>query len=236
MSSTGDAEHRKGEQQQISEWRCGTRAAGSWHATSHLTPSETGTLISSAVERNVTRCTQQVNKKGIANITLDLYKLDPKDFIGCLNIKATFYEMYSVSCDIRCLGVKKVLRNFLRMLSHLAQGTVTLYDLPTYDHDQRYDLAVIVVTVREADSKGPDGHRNLPDVYPGYKGTHRWIASLDRCHTHRSSDDSGRSSDETKFQTICYDVRFSAGSLIAAACHTQRYRNDIAGMSRIVPS
>ncbi|XP_073407095.1 lipid transferase CIDEA [Dendrobates tinctorius] len=82
-----------------------------------------------AQERNVIRCTQQMNKKGIANITLDLYKLNPKDFIGCLNIKATFYEMYSVSCDIRCLGVKKVLRSFLRMLSHLAQvaGHFLLY-------------------------------------------------------------------------------------------------------------
>ncbi|XP_056377518.1 lipid transferase CIDEA [Hyla sarda] len=79
--------------------------------------------------RNFTRSTQQVNKKGIANITLDLYKLNPKDFLGCLNIKATFYEMYSVSCDIKCLGAKRVLRSFLRMLSHLAQvaGHLLLY-------------------------------------------------------------------------------------------------------------
>ncbi|KAM3928020.1 lipid transferase CIDEA [Leptodactylus fuscus] len=82
-----------------------------------------------AQTRTVTRTTQQVTKKGIANITLDLYKLSPKDFIGCLNIKATFYEMYSVSCDIKCLGAKKILRSFLRMLSHLAQvaGHVLLY-------------------------------------------------------------------------------------------------------------
>ncbi|XP_075682558.1 lipid transferase CIDEA isoform X1 [Rhinoderma darwinii] len=80
-------------------------------------------------ERNVTQSTQHVNKKGIANITLDLYKLNPKDFIGCLNIKATFYEMYSVSCDIKCLGVKKVLRSFLWILSRLAQvaGHILLY-------------------------------------------------------------------------------------------------------------
>ncbi|XP_044149879.1 cell death activator CIDE-A [Bufo gargarizans] len=82
-----------------------------------------------APKRNVTPSTTQVNKKGIANITLDLYKLNPKDFIGCLNIKATFYEMYSVSCDIKCLGAKKVLRSFLRILSHLAQvaGHFLLY-------------------------------------------------------------------------------------------------------------
>lgn len=82
-----------------------------------------------AQERNVRRSTRQVNKKGIANITLDLYKLNPKDFMGCLNIKATFYEMYSISWDIKCLGAKKVLRSFLRILSQLAQvaGHFLLY-------------------------------------------------------------------------------------------------------------
>lgn len=49
-------------------------------------------------------------KMGVANITFDLYKLNPKDFIGCLNIKATFYEIYSVSYDIKCMGAKSVLR------------------------------------------------------------------------------------------------------------------------------
>ncbi|KAM5158080.1 lipid transferase CIDEA [Mantella aurantiaca] len=79
--------------------------------------------------RKVSSTAQQAYRKGIANITLDLYKLSPKDFIGCLNIKATFYEMYSVSCDIQCLGVKKVLRSFLRLLSHLVQvaGHLLLY-------------------------------------------------------------------------------------------------------------
>ncbi|XP_069816208.1 lipid transferase CIDEA [Dendropsophus ebraccatus] len=93
--------------------------------------------------RNVKPSTQQGNKRGIANITLDLYKLSPKDFIGCLNVKATFYEMYSVSCDIRCLGAKKVLRSVLRMLSHLAQvaGHLLLYSgsylLQWTDDDER---------------------------------------------------------------------------------------------------
>lgn len=49
-------------------------------------------------------------KMGVANITFDLYKLNPKDFIGCLNIKATFYEIYSISYDIKCMGAKSVLR------------------------------------------------------------------------------------------------------------------------------
>uniref|UniRef100_A0A8C5WRW8 Cell death inducing DFFA like effector a n=1 Tax=Laticauda laticaudata TaxID=8630 RepID=A0A8C5WRW8_LATLA len=53
---------------------------------------------------------QQPKKMGVANFTLDLYKLNPKDFIGCLNVKATFYEIYSVSYDIKCTGAKSILR------------------------------------------------------------------------------------------------------------------------------
>ncbi|KAF7245182.1 Cell death activator CIDE-A [Varanus komodoensis] len=66
---------------------------------------------------------KQPKKMGVANITFDLYKLNPKDFIGCLNIKATFYEIYSVSYDIKCMGAKIVLRRILRFLSHVAQAT-----------------------------------------------------------------------------------------------------------------
>ncbi|XP_048363131.1 cell death activator CIDE-A [Sphaerodactylus townsendi] len=66
---------------------------------------------------------QNPKKMGVANITLDLYKLNPKDFIGCLNIKATFYEIYSVSYDIKCMGAKSILRKMLRLLSHAAQIT-----------------------------------------------------------------------------------------------------------------
>ncbi|KAM4689321.1 lipid transferase CIDEA [Discoglossus pictus] len=73
-------------------------------------------------EKHATYSAAQI-KKGIANVTLELYKLHPKDFIGCLNVKATFYEMYSVSCDIQCLGAKHVLRKFLKVLSYLAQLT-----------------------------------------------------------------------------------------------------------------
>ncbi|XP_062985878.1 lipid transferase CIDEA [Elgaria multicarinata webbii] len=72
---------------------------------------------------------QQPKKMGVANITFDLYKLNPKDFIGCLNIKATFYEIYSVSYDIRCMGAKTILRRILRFLSHVTQitGQLLLY-------------------------------------------------------------------------------------------------------------
>ncbi|CAJ0964442.1 unnamed protein product [Ranitomeya imitator] len=48
--------------------------------------------------------------------------------------------------------------------------------------------------------------------------------SLNRCHTRRFSDVSGRSSDEIKFWTFFPDQRQHSRGLIAAACHTGRYR------------
>ncbi|XP_027776067.1 lipid transferase CIDEA [Marmota flaviventris] len=64
---------------------------------------------------------RQPKKSGIARVTFDLYKLNPKDFLGCLNVKATMYEMYSVSYDIRCTGLKATLRSLLRFLSYTSQ-------------------------------------------------------------------------------------------------------------------
>ncbi|XP_069709936.1 lipid transferase CIDEA [Phaenicophaeus curvirostris] len=87
---------------------------------------------------------QKKKKMGVANITFDLYKLNPKDFIGCLNIKATFYEIYSVSYDIKCMGAKSILRKVLQLMSHAAQitgqfllctGTYMLQLLGEYDDD-----------------------------------------------------------------------------------------------------
>ncbi|XP_074208455.1 lipid transferase CIDEA isoform X4 [Camelus bactrianus] len=66
---------------------------------------------------------QPPRRSGIARVTLDLYKLNPRDVVGCLNVKATMYEMYSVSYDIRCTGLKALLRSLLRVLSHAAQVT-----------------------------------------------------------------------------------------------------------------
>ncbi|KAG8450687.1 hypothetical protein GDO86_003096 [Hymenochirus boettgeri] len=62
------------------------------------------------------------NSKDIARITFDVYKLNPRDMFGSLNIKATFYGLYSMSCDFQCLGPKKVLREFLKFLSAGLQG------------------------------------------------------------------------------------------------------------------
>ncbi|XP_065485720.1 lipid transferase CIDEA isoform X2 [Caloenas nicobarica] len=94
--------------------------------------------------RNGVTTVRQKKKMGVANITFDLYKLNPKDFIGCLNIKATFYEIYSVSYDIKCMGAKSVLRKILQLMSHAAQiigqfllytGTYMLQLMGEYDED-----------------------------------------------------------------------------------------------------
>ncbi|XP_057711447.1 cell death activator CIDE-B [Corythoichthys intestinalis] len=57
--------------------------------------------------------------KDIASVTLDLYKMSPKDLFGSLSVKATFQGLYSVSADFQCLGPKKVLREALRVASAL---------------------------------------------------------------------------------------------------------------------
>ncbi|XP_008945772.1 PREDICTED: cell death activator CIDE-A, partial [Merops nubicus] len=94
--------------------------------------------------RNGVATVRRKKKMGVANVTFDLYKLNPKDFIGCLNIKATFYEIYSVSYDIKCMGAKSVLRKVLQLMSHAAQitgqfllytGTYMLQLMGEYDED-----------------------------------------------------------------------------------------------------
>ncbi|XP_041092875.1 cell death activator CIDE-B [Polyodon spathula] len=66
--------------------------------------------------------------KDIARVTFDLYKLNPRDLFGSLNVKATFYGLYSMSLDFRCLGPKKVMRELLRLSSTLlfALGKILL--------------------------------------------------------------------------------------------------------------
>lgn len=62
------------------------------------------------------------HSKDIARITFDVYKQNPRDLFGSLNVKATFYGLYTMSCDFQGLGPKKVLREFLRWTSALLQG------------------------------------------------------------------------------------------------------------------
>ncbi|KAJ7983922.1 hypothetical protein DPEC_G00369500, partial [Dallia pectoralis] len=60
---------------------------------------------------------KQRTGKDIARVTFDLYRQNPKDVFGSLNVKGTFSGRYSVSANFVCLGPKKVLREILRLAS-----------------------------------------------------------------------------------------------------------------------
>eukprot|EP00063_Salmo_salar_P047204 XP_014022039.1 PREDICTED: LOW QUALITY PROTEIN: cell death activator CIDE-3-like [Salmo salar] len=87
-------------------------------------------------------------RKDVARITFDLYKNNPQDFIGCLNVKATLYGTYSVSYDVRCYAAKKMLKEVLRwtLFSMQATGHVLLgsscYIEQLLDEDDRADLSL----------------------------------------------------------------------------------------------
>ncbi|TRY89125.1 hypothetical protein DNTS_018061 [Danionella cerebrum] len=68
-------------------------------------------------------------RSGIAKLSFDLYKLNPKDFLGCLTVKATLYEIYTLSYDIKCVRVKCLLKSLLRCSLYMAKvtGQVLLY-------------------------------------------------------------------------------------------------------------
>ncbi|XP_056129905.1 lipid transferase CIDEC-like isoform X1 [Lampris incognitus] len=65
------------------------------------------------------------HRKDVAKLTFDLYKNNPKDFIGCLSMKATLYGVYSVSYDLRCYAAKKMFKEALRW---------TLFSMQTTGH------------------------------------------------------------------------------------------------------
>ncbi|KAJ0023371.1 hypothetical protein NQD34_003270 [Periophthalmus magnuspinnatus] len=67
------------------------------------------------------KCEQK--RTDVAKLTLDLYKNNPKDFIGCLNVKATLYGAYSISYDLRCYAAKKLLKEALRWTVFSMQAT-----------------------------------------------------------------------------------------------------------------
>ncbi|XP_069907264.1 lipid transferase CIDEC isoform X7 [Oryctolagus cuniculus] len=51
-----------------------------------------------------------------------------QDFIGCLNVKATLYDMYSLSYDLHCHGAKRIVKEALRwaLLGMRATGHMLL--------------------------------------------------------------------------------------------------------------
>ncbi|XP_039972428.1 cell death activator CIDE-3 [Xiphias gladius] len=64
-----------------------------------------------------------LHRTDVARLTFDLYKNNPKDFIGCLNVKATLYGVYSLSYDVRCYAAKKMLKEALRWTIFSMQAT-----------------------------------------------------------------------------------------------------------------
>ncbi|KAM9859962.1 lipid transferase CIDEC-like [Aulostomus maculatus] len=59
----------------------------------------------------------------VAKLTLDLYKNNPKDFIGSLNVKATLYGVYTLSYDLRCYAAKNLFKEALRWTIFSMQAT-----------------------------------------------------------------------------------------------------------------
>ncbi|KAM9362449.1 cell death activator CIDE-3 [Symphorus nematophorus] len=70
----------------------------------------------------LSKCSPQ-HRTDVAKVTFDLYKNNPKDFIGCLNVKATLYGVYSVSYDLRCYAAKNMLKEALRWTIFSMQAT-----------------------------------------------------------------------------------------------------------------
>ncbi|XP_021493317.1 lipid transferase CIDEC isoform X1 [Meriones unguiculatus] len=62
-------------------------------------------------------------KIDVARVTFDLYKLNPQDFIGCLNVKATLYDTYSLSYDLHCYRAKRIVKEMLRWALFSMQAT-----------------------------------------------------------------------------------------------------------------
>ncbi|XP_052452408.1 cell death activator CIDE-A [Carassius gibelio] len=60
-------------------------------------------------------------RSGIAKLSFDLYKLNPKDLLGCLTVKATLCEIYTLSYDITCGRAKYFLKFLLWCLVYMAK-------------------------------------------------------------------------------------------------------------------
>nr|XP_044989856.1 cell death activator CIDE-3 [Jaculus jaculus]XP_044989857.1 cell death activator CIDE-3 [Jaculus jaculus] len=75
-------------------------------------------------QRNRYLLSQKPTKKiDVARMTFDLYKLNPQDFIGCLNVKVTLYDTYSLSYDLHCYRAKRIVKEMLRWALFSMQAT-----------------------------------------------------------------------------------------------------------------
>ncbi|XP_004080871.1 cell death activator CIDE-A isoform X1 [Oryzias latipes] len=62
-------------------------------------------------------------KKGIAKLTIDVYKVHPKELLCCLTIRATLYEIYTLSYDLKCTRIKHIFKSVLRCVTCLTRLT-----------------------------------------------------------------------------------------------------------------
>ncbi|KAM4588894.1 cell death activator CIDE-3 [Odontesthes bonariensis] len=88
-----------------------------------LEKGQTWTPHPNSPSRNQSIERRQQHRTDVAKLTFDLYKNNPKDFIGCLNVKATLYGAYSVSYDLRCYAAKKIMKEALRWTIFSMQAT-----------------------------------------------------------------------------------------------------------------
>ncbi|KAJ3611465.1 hypothetical protein NHX12_021480 [Muraenolepis orangiensis] len=57
-------------------------------------------------------------RTGIARLTFDLYKLHPKEFLGCLSVRGTLYDMPTFSYDLSCSRAKPLIQGSMRLLTY----------------------------------------------------------------------------------------------------------------------
>ncbi|XP_018431614.1 PREDICTED: cell death activator CIDE-3 isoform X2 [Nanorana parkeri] len=72
---------------------------------------------------HITLSSKPQKKIDVAQFSFDLYKNHPQDFIGCINVKATFYGTYSVSYNLQCYSAKRVVKEALRWTLFTMQAT-----------------------------------------------------------------------------------------------------------------
>ncbi|XP_073708393.1 cell death activator CIDE-3 [Garra rufa] len=99
--------------------------------------------------KNDPGCGWKKPRKDVAKITFDLYKNHPKDFIGCLNVQATLYGMYSVSYDLQCYKAKRMIREAIKWTlftmqttGHILVGT-SCYIQHLIDEDEKTEVQLI---------------------------------------------------------------------------------------------
>ncbi|KAJ8010243.1 hypothetical protein DPEC_G00072980 [Dallia pectoralis] len=85
-------------------------------------PANTRLMVLQEGDMWIPVCPRQRKRNGVAKLSFHLYKLNPKDFIGYLTVKATLYEMYTLSYNFKCTRSKDILKSVLRCLTFVVRG------------------------------------------------------------------------------------------------------------------